>query len=191
MFRNHSLHADRSVSHLCAIMSVRVRVASAATLVLPFSAAAGRRAGGHSRTSFPRVGTQLRQPQPQQQYRYRSSSSSDVVTISDQEATQKFTELNQKSVLYFTATWYVSYIYIYIYTSCVALCCRSVSRHFVSVPHLIVNKSLSFSLIHAIITSYEYIYIYMGKNSTQLPFYYNCILIILPTYYKVSTVQGH
>ena len=122
LFRSHSLHADRSVSHLCAIMSVRVRFASSATLVLPFSAAAGRRAaGGHS----PRVGTRLRQPQPQQQYRYRSSSSSGVVTISDQKATQKFTELNQKSVLYFTATWYVSF-YIYIYILYKYIVCRFV-----------------------------------------------------------------
>jgi len=32
-----------------------------------------------------------------------------VTTISDLEATEKFTETNPKSVLYFTATWYVPF----------------------------------------------------------------------------------
>ena len=35
-------------------------------------------------------------------FRYMS-----VTNISDLEATEKFTEINKKSILYFTATWYV------------------------------------------------------------------------------------
>ena len=38
----------------------------------------------------------------QQQQRFMS-----VINISDNEATDKFIKMNEKSILYFTATWYV------------------------------------------------------------------------------------
>ncbi|MGK3745761.1 MAG: hypothetical protein ACI90V_012622, partial [Bacillariaceae sp.] len=47
-------------------------------------------------------GKQLQQQQQQQQHRFMS-----VINISDHEATDKFTKMNEKSILYFTATWYV------------------------------------------------------------------------------------
>jgi hypothetical protein len=46
-------------------------------------------------------GKQLQQQQQQQQ-RFMS-----VINISDNEATDKFIKMNEKSILYFTATWYV------------------------------------------------------------------------------------
>ena len=47
-------------------------------------------------------GKQLQQQQQQQQQRFMS-----VINISDNEATDKFIKMNEKSILYFTATWYV------------------------------------------------------------------------------------
>lgn len=66
------------------------------------------RLGGGNRCHFlaargrPVAETTQQQQQQQQQYRLMSSS---VINLSDLDATEKFSQLNHKSVLYFTATW--------------------------------------------------------------------------------------
>ena len=51
-------------------------------------------------TSFGKMSSLNRRARPVAAYRFMS-----VVTLSDQDATEKFRKLNHKSILYFTATW--------------------------------------------------------------------------------------
>lgn len=67
--------------------------------------AAKTRLGGGNRCQFLAArGRPVAETTQQQQQQYRLMSSS-VINLSDLDATEKFSQLNHKSVLYFTATW--------------------------------------------------------------------------------------
>ena len=66
---------------------------------------ASRLASSSSRSSSVLLRSGFGKQLQQQQQRFMS-----VINISDNEATDKFIKMNEKSILYFTATWYV-YMY--------------------------------------------------------------------------------